>query len=85
MRSSLNFLELETSVPTYVTWKFNAYNIRDISVWRDRLISVEKFYDENCDEFIEYGEVYFIDYNQESKCGEIVFKSDNIYVFKLLK
>lgn len=85
MRSSLNFLELETSIPTYVTWKFNAYNIRDISVWRDRLISVEKFYDENCNEFIEYGEVYFIDYNQESKCGEIVFKSDNIYVFKLLK
>lgn len=84
IKSTLNFIEYETGIPTYVSWKFNAHNIRDISIWRDRIEKVSNFYNKNCKEFKNYGEVFFIDYKKTSPCGELVYELREIYVFKLI-
>ena len=82
MKSMLNFIEYETKVPTYATWKFNAYNIRDISIWRERIDKLSNFYDGDCTEFANFSNVYFVGYDKDSNCGSLVFSDGNINIFK---
>ena len=82
MKSTLNFIEYETQVPTYATWKFNAYNIRDISIWRERIDKLRNFYGGDCTEFANFSNIFFVEIDKDSDCGSLIFSKGNINIYK---
>lgn len=81
VQSDLHDLEVRTEIDTYVTYAFFPQSISVISEWQDRILNLEKFYSGRCEAFNFIDNYIFLDYSPNNKCGILIEKIDEIYLY----
>ena len=81
VQSDLHDLEVRTEIDTYVTYAFFPQSISVINEWQDRILNLEKFYSGRCEAFNFIDNYIFLDYSPNNKCGILIEKIDEIYLY----
>jgi hypothetical protein len=80
----LMLLEAYSGLPTYALSKFSPTNEEDFTVWRNRLLKKELFFEGICDSIKEVNQILYLSYNSnqnQNNCGELIFKNNNYSIF----
>lgn len=80
----LMLLEAYSGLPTYALSKFSPINEEDFTVWRNRLLKKELFFEGICDSIKEVNQILYLSYNSnqnQNNCGELIFKNNNYSIF----
>ena len=85
VQSEFHDLEIRTEIDTYVTYHYFPQSISAISEWQDRILNLEEFYLGRCETFNFIDNYIFLDYSENNKCGVIIEKVGDIFIYKVKK
>ena len=80
----MNAIEYNTSIPTYASYKFNVFFIKDVAEWKNRLKNLKLFYEGDCNIFYKFENYVFIDTSPNNKCGILLEKVGDYYLYRQL-
>jgi hypothetical protein len=83
VQSDLHDLEIRTEIDTYVTYHYFPQSISAISEWQDRILNLEEFYLGRCETFNFIDNYIFLDYSENNKCGVLIEKVGDIFIYKV--
>ena len=80
----LMLIEAYSGLPTYALFKFSPINEEYFTVWHNRILKKELFFEGFCDSIEEVNQILYLTYNSnqnQNNCGELIFKNNNYSVF----
>ena len=76
--------EFEVEKPVFFIKKFIPHDFKYISEWQNRYEINGRFYKSECT-ILENSDIYFISFEDEHPCGDLVFSDSDLYIYKKVK